>query len=617
MKIKLFTIISASLIALGKAKNFNFKVVSLYGDTYGMAVKYDNNVVQLQPTNFPLFTGSVNADNIKQYKYIITDGTGQQVEEEQITRTYSDENSKINEVFNRTTNKKVEIPDLPRPLKGMYTMGSEKVQPLPKDTIFNVYGKCDEAGYADLSNNPFINDITRNDQKVNCTFTIVSPDQVYSSAGSIHLLGFGSRTYKKLSWGVKFDKKFRGRKAFKLRAMAGDPTLIREKLATEVYKALSVPVQEGTYARVIINNDVYGLYSIVDSLSSKWISAYVHGDEKAKVGINYKMFSSHPQGPYADLKYKGDDYTQYEGSNYVIDEYEKTEYAEDDMAGKYKHLMNFIKLYDNWVKTYGNDQSDKAIDELKKFLNIESTLRALVVDSLTMALDNFFLYNGNVALYYNPQRNNYQFLPYDFDQSLVGTKGKEALDANNALEDCITWVNYTDNEVYNHYFTNNLLSHPQIRKRYDVILAKALQETFKKDLIHNYVHAVADLIREDVQWNFDLIDKLNIGYGTNSKMAFVNHFTLEEFEANLDYGEVDYVEEKNYDDAPYGIEQIVEIRGNYCRAYTANVDTSNNENISDNYDISEIKSSDALSSISTKTSLLFILSQLIIYFVFF
>jgi len=598
----------ASIIALGKAKKYDFKVVSIKSDNIQLGVKYGNTITPLQATQFPLFSGSVEADNITKYKYVALDQTGQQIEEESIVREYTGDTPKTNEVYNRT-NKKVEIPSLPQPFKPMFKMGSKNIQPIPNNVIYNFYANCDKAGYEDLSGSPFINGATINENKVNCTFNIIYPDGSFSSTGQIHVLGFGSRTYRKLSWGVKFDKKFMGRKGFKLRALANDPTLIREKLSTEVYKAVGVPVQEGAYTRVIINEDVYGLYSIIDSFNSKWISAYVHGKDNTDVGFTYKLFSTHPDGPFADLKYNGDDYFYYmDRGTYKLDEYEKSQVQADDEPAKWASLINFVKLYDNWVKTYGNDNSENAIEELKKFFNIESTLRLLVVESLTLAIDNFYLYNSNAALYYNPERKNYQIIPYDFDQSLVGTKSNPDLDQENFMSDCITWVNYNENKVNDHYFNNNLLKHPQIRQRYDVIMAIASREVFNKDKIHDYIHANADLIREDVGWNFNLIKELDIGYNNNNEFSFVNYYTVEQFEGNIDYTHVSFIDGVTYDDAPYGLQQLVEERGDSCRAYTNAIDTSKNNNISDDVDISGV-----LSLLSTKFTFIIIL----IHFIFF
>jgi len=463
MNIKLLGLTLASLLSLGEAKKYEFNVVSILGKGYTLGVRVGDVEQRLTSTIFPLFTGSVEANNDK-YRYVAYDGNGDVVAIEEFERSYTKDTPNTNEVFNRI-DKKIEVPSLPEPFKPMFKMGTEKFQPFPKDTIYNVYADCDERVYKAITDSPFLEDDEENKTPTNCTINIISPSATFQTTGQFKILGYGSRLYKKLSWHVKFDKKFLGRKSIKLRAMANDPTLVREKLTTELYRAVGVPIQEGTYARVFINGDTYGLYSFIDSISSKWIANYIHGDDKAKIGVSYELVSSTPDGPFAELKYIDDNYENYaESDSYEIDEFDEKAIQKTDLAAQWQPLIDFTKLYDNWVKNFGNDTSDKAIEELKSFFNIESVLRTMAVDALTLGLDNFWLIMSNAELYYNPERKNYQILPYDFDETLVGDKEIEMLDLKNYMKDCITWVNHRDNDVFDHYFTNNLLKHPQIKK---------------------------------------------------------------------------------------------------------------------------------------------------------
>jgi len=581
MNVKLLGLALASLLSLGEAKKYDFNVVSILGKGYTIGVRVGDVEQKLTSTIFPLFSGSVEANNDK-YRYVAYDENGDVVSIEEFERSYTKDTPNKNEVFNRI-DKTIEVPSLPEPFKPMFKMGTDKFKPLPKDTIYNFYADCDEKIYREITDSPFINGDEENKTPVNCTINIISPTATYKTTGQLNILGYGSRLYKKLSWHVKFDEKFLGRKAVKLRAMANDPTLVREKLTTELYRAVGVPVQEGSYARVFINGDIYGLYSLIDSISNKWIANYIHGDNKAKVGSSFELISSTPDGPFAELKYISDNYKDYiENDTYEVDEYDDKAIKEDDLAAQWQPLINFTKLYDEWVKKYGDDTSDKAIDELKSFFNIESVLRTMAIDSLTLGLDNFWFVMSNAELYYNPERKNYQILPYDFDEALVGDKSSESLDLDNYMNDCITWVNYRDNDVFDHYFTNNLLKHPQIKDRYDVILGKVTRELFINDTISPFIHSLADLIKDDVTWNFEALDQLNIGY----EGGFENHFTYEQFESNLDYEPVDYDGDINTDDAPFGILGWVDQRGESCRRYTNKVDISKDVNISDDVELS-------------------------------
>jgi len=578
MKMKSFGLILSSLIALSQAKQFTFNVVSILGEGSSLGVKYGETVKPLTSDHFPLFTGNVEADDIKEYHYVALDATNKVIEEETIKRTYTDKTATLNEVYNRN-NKEVNVPNLPRPFKGMYKMGSDKFQPLPKNVIYNVYAKCNETQYSQIVNTPF--NTEEGEQFANCTINIVSPDNVYSTDGSIHAIGFGSRLYKKLSFGLKFDKKILGRKGLKLRAMALDASLVREQVATELFKASGVPVQEGTYARLFLNNHIFGLYYMIDSFNDRWLGAYINGDEKAKVGISYKLNSATPSGPFAELKYLGEDPEPYTSGNYHVDEYEKKEIAKEDYKAQYSRLIQFTKLFEDWVNTYGTDNSQKAIDELKKFFNIEGLLRLLAIETLIMAIDNFWLAMTNAALYYNPERDNYLLIPFDFDDSLYGSKENEQIELVGAMRDCLHWADSDINQA-EQYFTKNIMSHPQVKERYDVILAIATRQLFDSKVLTPYINSLVELIDEDVEWNFNAANNLDTAYDGK-----VYPYTLEDFKANFNYDKTNYNKEERLNETLFGLSEYVDLRGDSCKIYTEKVDTSKNENISEDVNVEE------------------------------
>ncbi|ORX85862.1 hypothetical protein BCR32DRAFT_325255 [Anaeromyces robustus] len=565
MNIKLFSIFLSSFLAFSNAKIYSFNVVTIFGEGTNIGVKYnDNQYLQLQPTLFPLYSGTVSADNIDKYKFVVMNENGDVVEEEEIERTYNDNSSKVHEVYNRAT-KEVKITDLPKSFDSNYDIdGSDKYKPLPVNEIYNVYCQCDGV-YDSVKDLPFLNENNdRNDDTSMCTINIVTPTETFQTTGKLRISGFGSRFYKKLSWVIKFDEKFKGRKSLKARALANDPTLLRERLATDLYTAVGVPVQVGTYARLFINNDVWGLYYLVDTLSKKWLTNYIHNGDKTKIGTNYKLASNHPTGPYADLKYLGEDVQQYIDTHaYEIDESdaddkEALEYGEH---GFYR-LIEFTKLFDDWVKKYKDDNSDESVKALEKFFDLETTLRMMVVEALSLARDNFWLVISNVALYYNREKENYLFLPFDFDESMRGTQGEYLKD--DYLQDCITWADNVPN--FDHYFTKSLFQNEKIVSRYKVILAKTIRDSFNLDTVTPYLNSLVELIKDDVQWNFNATETLSTAYeGT------LNHYTFQNFEENLESTAVMYQEPLIYTDTPYGLKQYVDLRSGNCKAFTADV----------------------------------------------
>ncbi|KAL6604142.1 coth protein-domain-containing protein [Neocallimastix sp. 'constans'] len=522
-----------------------------------------------------VFNGTIKADRINRYKYVALKD-GKVVEEEKLTRIYSKKTKEINEVYNRT-NKKYDVPDLPEPFKPMFKMGTKDFEPLPKNVIYNLYAKCDKEIYSSLSNEPFLNgeEDHVNNKTALCTFSIITPKSVFETSGSIHLIGWLSRHYKKLSWSVKFDREYLGRKSFKLRALPNDPTLIREKLAMELYNAVGVPTQEGAYARLFINQDTYGLYSIIDTFSKRWLQGYVHGDSEARIGISYRLNSD--DNDFSTFQYLGEDHRIYEGlETYEIDEFDKKEIDPNDGDAKWKRLIEFTKLYNDWVAKYGQDNSEKAIIELNKFLNVENLLRLMAVESLIVPLDNFWLYTANTALYYNPERENYQFIPYDFDQSLGGWMYDDNLNYETVFTDCIHWAHEHD-DILDHSFVKSFMRHPQIKKRFLIILSNATRKTFNPSKVNRFIDALANVIREDITWNFDAMDKLNTTYE-----GYVNHYTFEDFSGNINSTPIEKLENVREDETMYGLKDFVKRRGEGCKANTKSVKNENNINISDN-----------------------------------
>jgi len=593
MKVKLFVLI-LSLLNISYAKVYKFNVVSLSNPNRIIGVKYNNQLTQLTTSAFPLFTGTVNADKIDNYKYVVMEKDGKVIEEESINRVYSENNSIINEVYNRT-NKKVDVLELPKVYSSEYKKGSDKYPDYPLNEIFNIYAKCDNT-YESLKNQPFIDD-KRNDVPTNCTFNIITPTEHYVTSGSAHIIGYGSRLYKKVSWGFKFDTKIMGRKAIKIRALANDPTLMREKISADLYNSVGVPVQRGVYARVMINDDIWGLFYLIDTLNKRWLSSYFHGGKKSNVGTNYILVSTHPTGPYADLKYIGEDSLGYiEKGTYELDEddTDDMEAIQNNQNGYYR-LIKFTRIFNDWVQKYSQNKSDEAISELEKFLDIESTLRLMVIETLTLARDNFWLVMSNIALYYNQEVDKYIFIPFDFDELMKGSKS--VYFPENYIDDCFNWVGNVDG--LDRYFFDNILSFPQIVERYKIILAKTLRDSFNTKVFTPYIESIANLIREDVQWNFDSLDGLKTSY----EKGYINHYTLQNFEDNIKSGKIEYLKDVIEDDNPYGIVEYVGIREGKCKAYTKDVVIPIEDEIADN-------------AISLKISTLLIISQIIILLLF-
>ena len=450
----------------------------------------------------------------------------------------------------------MKIIKFPKVFDPLYKGNSKKYKNIEDDQIYTVYAKCDEAEYNNLKHTPFLGEEERNLDSANCSVTFVTKTEIIERTGKLQLTGFDSRKYRKLSWKIKLDKKALGRKTLKFRANANDPTLMRDKLSSELYKAIGVPTYSSAYARVMINNDIYGLYNIVDTIGGKWLASTIHGDDDARTGYSYKTFDG------ADLKYRGENIINYTDGTYEVDELDPLDTEAN--GNDWYRLIHFTKLFYDWQIQYANDQSQAAVTALEKFFNLESVLRQMVIESLTYAFDNFWANSSNFALYYVPEKDGYYIIPYDFDGTFYGSTGSSRFNASylTDVNDCIHWADNArvDKDTY---FISRLFKHTIIKNRYDQIMKKTVDELFNVNSMSPLIDSIYTLIDDEISWNFNLIDKLD-----HSIPGFVNHFTYQNFKDNTNYKSVGYYPSINYNDAHFGLKQWIKVRSNLCKQYT-------------------------------------------------
>ena len=131
----------------------------------------------------------------------------------------------------------------------------------------------------------------------------------------MRIQGHVSRTFTKKSWKISFlDDKYKEIKGFYLKSAAFDPSFSREQLSTIVtyrheisskfpnISSMGSPVSRSSYATGYINNQLFGLYYVIEDIDNEFLTSRFGN----KTGALYKC-----QGP---LEYKGSNpslYTSY------------------------------------------------------------------------------------------------------------------------------------------------------------------------------------------------------------------------------------------------------------------------------------------------------------------
>jgi hypothetical protein len=213
-------------------------------------------------------------------------------------------------------------------------------------------------------------------------------DQTVASAG-IRLKGHRSMRPigDKPSFKIRFDKyqdgaRLLGQRYMVLNNMVEDPTMMREILGYRLYRAMGVPAPEMGYAEVFVNDEPYGLYSLVEPADEVFLAR--HFDDATG--------------------------NLYEGE-YGCDLYEDDVEGFDRDSGKDKSRADLRAL----VATVSS-QAAALFEAGKSPLAMDSFLAYLAVSAFLGDFDGY-RHSHNYRIYHEPGRDAWYFLPWGIDRT--------------------------------------------------------------------------------------------------------------------------------------------------------------------------------------------------------
>jgi spore coat protein H len=94
----------------------------------------------------------------------------------------------------------------------------------------------------------------------------------------------GTRTCSKLSMKLKFDEylpdqQFQGLKRLVFNSMQWDPSLLHERLAYRVFREMGVAAPRSAHARLVINGEALGVFSLVEDVDGRFTDAHFAGGD--------------------------------------------------------------------------------------------------------------------------------------------------------------------------------------------------------------------------------------------------------------------------------------------------------------------------------------------------
>lgn len=197
--------------------------------------------------------------------------------------------------------------------------------------------------------------------------------------------GMYGRSYDKVGFNLKFDKKLLGRKSFKLRPDSNDNSKLHSKLCSDIANRLGLPSIQATYARLYMNNEFWGLYVFMDAIKTSWVKQTFNPSEKEVT-------------------------TLYQCKNGGFNFQSNSAYACENSNDDYPSMDAFKKF----VSDANNARN---VADLEKIMDVDVFLKYLALEWLIGSFDHFMIYGHNFNWYKRETDGKWVVIYYDYDNT--------------------------------------------------------------------------------------------------------------------------------------------------------------------------------------------------------
>ena len=307
-------------------------------------------------------------------------------------------------------------------------------------------------------------------------------DETVENVG-FRLRGNTSRVSQKKSFKLDFNHFVPGRDFYdvekiNLNGEHNDVSIIRSKLAWDLFDSIGMTASRANHVEVYINESYYGLYISVEHIDDTFLNKRFQDDS----GNLWRCLWP------ADLTYRGPDPEDYHP--WIDDErpYDLKTNEDEYNFAQLARLVNIIN----------NDP-----DSLDHVLDIAGFIKYLAINILTGGWDDYRSLRNNYYLYYIPNKDQFQFIPYDYDN----TFGIDWFD-----------VDWATIDPYSYYLIDNsdrpladiIIDTGSFRNLFTHFLSFYLEHHFSLELWENWIDSTKFMI--DSSAYYDVYRTLDYGF---------------------------------------------------------------------------------------------------------
>ena len=321
-------------------------------------------------------------------------------------------------------------------------------------------------------------------------------DETVENVG-FRLRGNTSRVSQKKSFKLDFNHFVLGRDFYDVEKInvngeRNDVSIIRSKLCGNFFESIGMTASRANHVEVYINESYYGLYISVEHIDDTFLSKRFQDDS----GNLWRCLWP------ADLTYRGPDPEDYHP---WIDDERPYDLKTNEDEYNFAQLARLINIINNDP------------DSLEHVLDVSEFIKYLAVNILTGSWDDYRSLRNNYYLYYVPNKDQFQFIPYDYDN----TFGIDWFD-----------VDWATIDPYSYYLIDNsdrpladiIMDTGSFRNLFTHFLSFYLDHHFSLELWENWIDSTKAMI--DTSAFYDIYRTLDYGFTFDD---FTNSYSVNSY----------------------------------------------------------------------------------------
>ena len=303
----------------------------------------------------------------------------------------------------------------------------------------------------------------------------------------------------RLSFKVDFNRvdrtcTFRGLKKLNFHNGFRDPTLIRERLAYELFTQMGVPAPRTSHVDLWVNDTHLGVYTQVEQIDKTFLGRHFSNNN----GNLYK-----PIIPAAYLNWTG------------TGQLNRMRLKTNENRRDHRALLRFLEVLNN-------EPDETFPEEIEKVLDVDKALRYIAVSTVAGHLDSYIGLGHNYYLY--EDNGKFTIIPWDTNEAFGTYKCGTTRDGV---------INYYIDEptcavLSERPLVQRLLAHKPYLDTYREHIKTMLAGPFSFDVMESRIDKIADMIRP-----FVIADELKF-------------FSTADFELNLTHDVSRYIGLKSF-----------------------------------------------------------------------